>query len=329
MSPVAPVLTVTLNPAIDLNLVVDDWHTGEYVKARAVHRAAGGKGINVSRVLSELGVASCAACLVGGADGEVFLSLLQGAPFDVVPIRLAGADGAADLSRATRTNVTFTSARRARQIKVNQPGPRVGRAAWPAIEQFLTRQAIGRRWVVLSGSLPPGVPAGAYSRLVRAAHRVGSRVALDCGGAPLRAALSARPDLIKPNLDELTEASGGPCRSVREIVAAARELLALGAGCVVVSRGGRSCLAVTPRGVLAGAPPPIRPRSPMGAGDSLVAGLVAALLKDPDNFDEALRLGIACGAACACEPDTVLARGPVIRRLLRRVRITMPRVEAS
>ena len=310
MSQTPPILTITLNPAIDLNLVTTDWSTRDFVRAHTVRRAAGGKGINVSRVLAELDVTSTAACVVGGPDGVVFRSLIDAAPFEVHCIEAGG---------PTRTNVTVTSDRRARHIKVNQPGARLGRSDWGRVVSELTPLMAGRQWVVLSGALPPGVPATAYAQLTRLAHEQGARVALDCEGPPLLKALRFKPDLVKPNRAELSATLKRPCRSRAAVLEAARKLIASGARRVVVSDGAGACLAVNEKEAWIAQPPRIESGSPMGSGDALLAGVVAGLLAG-DPLDAALVRGVACGTAGAASPDTLHARRRDIERYLKQIK---------
>lgn len=290
---------------------MEDWPRGDFARAASVRRAAGGKGINVSRVLAELKIPSTALCLTGGPDAHVFEALLEEAPFEVKSLRIAA---------PTRTNVTLTARRQGRLSKVNQPGPTVTRREWAALESQIRALMAGRQWVVLSGALPPGLPTGTYGRLVRQAHQAGARVALDCTGESLLKALGQKPDLVKPNREELAATLGHPCRSRRAALEGIGALQALGAQMVVLSHGAAECLAASPAEAWAATPPPISPGgSPMGAGDSLLAGLVAGLIQG-HPLPEALRLGMACGAACAAAPDTVLARLSQVRSLKSKIR---------
>ena len=295
------ILTVTLNPAIDLNLVVDRLPKGDLARASAVRRAAGGKGINVARVLAELGVAATAACVVGGEDGRVFLSLLSEAPFETVALWVEG---------ATRTNVTIEEAGSGRRFKVNQPGPALNGKSWAALALALNQRFERRQWIALSGALPPGVPANAYTHLVRATHRSGARVALDCEGPALRLALAAKPELIKFNRSELAATFGLKLRSQKAVIDAMQRVIGFGVEYVIVSDGPQPCLATDGHTFWKVTPPQIETGgSPMGAGDSFLAGLLAGMIEEKD-FEECLRMAAACGAACASVPDTVLARRP-------------------
>lgn len=308
----SPVLTVTLNPAIDLHLAVEEWPREDMARAAEVRRAAGGKGVNVARVLGELGVAAEAFCLVGDTpDSAVFLSLLAGLPFTAAPFEIPG---------ALRTNVTLTRLRDGRRLKVNQPGPTLTPALWRRVETAIGALLPGRRWLVLSGALPPGAPADAYARLARLAHRQHVAVALDCAGPALLAALPQRPDLIKPNREELSDTLGAPCRSRRAITAAARDLQRRGAGWVIVSGGGAECLAFTDAEAFRAQPPAIKAGNPMGGGDSLLAGFLAGIISG-QPFPEALRLGLAAGAATAARPNTLFCTRAGVMKLKSQVRL--------
>ena len=269
-----PILTVTFNPAIDLELVVPALRRGQVLRAEAVRRSAGGKGVNVSRALAALGVPSAAAILTGGPDGEVFKSLLAGAPFAVHWLEGGG---------PTRTNVTLEAVRPGRaagtyDYKVNQPGAALAPGAAGAIFAALEPLFAGRGWVVFSGSLAPGMPASAYAGLVLAARRNGALAAIDAEGAPLAAA-AVGPELIKINRHELASVAGRALSRERDIPDAMHELRHAGARNVDLTAGGKACFALDAEGTLTRHQPPARPGGPrIGAGDAFLAALLARLL---------------------------------------------------
>ena len=304
--PRAPVMTVTLNPAIDLHLDVAGNTHAEVLRTRSHRRVAGGKGVNVSGMLAALGVDSVAACLLGGPDADVFLSLLESSPFPVVPVRVQG---------ETRTNVTIRVDGQDSRIKVNQPGPTVRGQAWRAAKIILNELMAHRRWVVLAGSLPSGTRAGAYAELCRAAHRNGARVAVDCERTPLLRAAPAAPDLIHLNRAELAATTGLSCRSRRATLHAATTLLKHRPTTLLISDGGGEALAIRNHQVWVGRPPRVPVKGPMGAGDAMLAGYIAARLEQQDP-PRALARALACGAACAALPETRLPhRRDVVRWL--------------
>lgn len=175
---------------------------------------------------------------------------------------------------------------------------------------------------MFSGSLPPGAPASTYARLLRAVRKDQIVTMLDASGSSLRHGLSARPWLIKPNRHEAEELLGVALRTRREVVEAARALARRGPRCVVISMGAEGAVlaSASPETALFAASPRVTTDSPVGSGDSLVAGLLAEWLRSR-SFPQALRWGVACGAACAMTPGTSLFRRADAVRLLRRVAI--------
>ena len=317
------IVTVTLNPSLDEWVWVPRLAMGTLNRAVRFERYPGGKGINVARGLHELRVKTTAVALAGGNDGQVLGKLLMGQGIACRFVTIRG---------ATRNNYSVQSSTPRAITQINAPGPQVARRDLQRLERLVHRLGAGSRGVVFSGSLPPGAPATTYARLLRAVRKDEVVTVLDASGASLRHGLSARPWLIKPNRHEAEELLGATLRTRREVVAAARELARRGPRCVVISMGDEGA-------VLAGASPPpdslsrikaggaffaASPRvttdSPVGSGDSLVAGLLAEWLRSR-SFPQALRWGVACGAACAMTPGTSLFRRADAVRLLRRVAI--------
>ncbi len=167
---------------------------------------------------------------------------------------------------------------------------------------------------MLAGSLPPGVPPGYYAQIAAAVREGGGRVVLDSSGEALQQGCRAAPALVKPNDHELQQLTGLPVDSTEEIVAAAQQVRALGPASVVVSMGKAGALAVDGSGAWLVAAPRIAEQNPIGAGDSLVAGLVWSLARG-DALAEALRWGVACGAATAASPGTAVGERAAVERL--------------
>ena len=269
------IVTVTPSPSVDRTYEIPALAPGEINRATRVHQEPGGKGVNVTRALTVNGVPSVAVFPCGGAEGDVLTALLaeQRVLYRAVPI--AG---------AVRVNISVTEPG-GRATKINEPG-----AALSAAElELLTSTALAAAapkavaaaapgdWIVCSGSLPPGAPPDYYVSLARRAHDAGLRFALDTSGAALDAGLSARPNVVKPNVDELAEVTGQAITNVSEAVAGARTMLARGAGCVVVSMGADGALLVSPDGAWHAMGSAARVRSTVGAGDALLSGFLAFL----------------------------------------------------
>ncbi|MQY13064.1 Tagatose-6-phosphate kinase [Streptomyces sp. RB5] len=282
-------LTVTLNAALDLTYRVPRLRAHETNRVTEVAERPGGKGLNVARVLAALGHETVVTGLVGGATGAVLRTLLAastGVRDELVPT--AG---------TTRRTVAVVDASTGDTTQLNEPGPQITPGEWGA---FLARYATllsGAAAVALCGSLPPGLPVGAYADLIRRARAAGIPVLLDTSGEPLRRGIAARPDLVKPNAAELAQLTGST-----EPVRAARDARRRGAGAVVASLGAEGMLAVTPDGAWRAAVPETIAGNPTGAGDSAVAGLLSALAEGlpwPSRLARAVALSAATVAAPA------------------------------
>ncbi|WP_395292588.1 1-phosphofructokinase family hexose kinase [Kitasatospora hibisci] len=279
------IVTVTPNPALDVTYAVPALRPHTTHRVDAVHEQAGGKGVNVARVLHTLGRPTTALLPLGGPTGDVVRAELDrsGLPYLSVPLRSRA---------ATRRTVTVVD--EADATVLNEPGPELTAEDWAAVLAGAAGLLPAARALVLSGSLPRGLHPGAYGDLVRLAHRHGVPVVLDAGGAALTEALAARPTLVKPNAAELRDATG-----IADPLAAARVLADGGARAVVASLGPAGLLAVTPGGAWhAGLPEgrAVRGGNPTGAGDAAVAALAAALAGGspwPQTLAEAVALSAA------------------------------------
>ncbi|MER6338643.1 1-phosphofructokinase family hexose kinase [Streptomyces tendae] len=277
------ILTVTLNTALDITYRVQGLRPHASHRVTEVTERSGGKGLNVARVLAALGHEVTVTGFAGGTTGGVVragLTGVRGVTDALVPV--AG---------ATRRTVAVVDERTGDTTQLNEPGPAVAPAEWNAFQEVYEDLLTGAAAVALCGSLPPGVPVGAYGGLVRAARAAGVPVLLDTSGEPLRRGLAARPDLIKPNADELAELTGS-----HEPLRAAQAARRRGARSVVASLGAEGLLAVTPEGRWRAAPPTRVRGNPTGAGDSAVAGLLSGLVEHlpwPDRLARAVALSAA------------------------------------
>ncbi|MFE0188794.1 1-phosphofructokinase family hexose kinase [Streptomyces sp. NPDC058989] len=276
------ILTVTLNAALDITYRVPRLRPHSTHRVTEVSERPGGKGLNVARVLAALGHRTVATGFAGGGTGEALRALLADTEVTDALVPVGG---------ATRRTVAVVDAATGDTTQLNEPGPTVSPAEW---EAFLGtyRELLGEaRAVALCGSLPPGVPVDVYARLTRTARTAGVPVLLDTSGEPLRRGLAARPDLAKPNADELAALTGST-----EPLRAARDARRRGAHAVAASLGADGMLAVTADGAWQAAPPHRFAGNPTGAGDSAVAGLLSGLVEElpwPDRLTRAVALSAA------------------------------------
>ncbi|WP_067489182.1 1-phosphofructokinase family hexose kinase [Actinomadura hibisca] len=286
------ILTVTLNAALDVTYETDAVIWGGSNRVAAVRERAGGKGVNVARVAAALGAPVLATGLLGGDTGAQIRADLDrtGTPHDFSAVQDASRRTLAAVATSTNEVTVF-----------NEPGPQVTATEWATFRAHYRALLPSATIVVLSGSLPPGVPPDAYAELAAAAT---VPVILDADGDALTRGVAGRPALIKPNADELTRATGHT-----DPIIGARALLTAGAEAALVSLGPAGMLAVTPDGAWRAAPPPLS-GNPTGAGDAAVAAAARSWGAPwPDLLREAVALSAAAVAApVAGEIDAGLYR---------------------
>lgn len=296
------IVTFTANPSADRTIEVARLRRGTVIRAHAHRVDAGGKGVNVARALAAHGLKAKAILPSGGAEGAQLEALLTGSGLDLLTVHIAG---------SIRANVTVVEAD-GTTTKLNEPGPRLTRAELDALADTLAGAAAHADWVVLCGSLSPGAPTGWYADLIRRIRGTGPRVAIDSSGPPLAKAIKARPDLVKPNRDELAELTGRTIGTITDVIAAARMLTAQGVKTVLTSLGPDGAVLVR-HGVAAHATAPvIEPRSTVGAGDALLAGYLAADEDGPGALREAVAWGSAAAALSGSrmpEPHHIVRSG--------------------
>ncbi|MER5753478.1 1-phosphofructokinase family hexose kinase [Streptomyces sp. NPDC002088] len=300
------ITTVTLNAAMDVTYTVDRVAPGASHRVADVRRRAGGKGINVARVLAALGRPTVVTGLAGGPVGAAVRRDLAESGLRDDLVETAG---------NSRQTITVVEPERDDATVLLEPGPQVTDAEWDAFTTVYRRLLDESRVVVLSGSLPPGLHEDAFAQLVAAAHERHVPVVLDTSGAALLKALPAGPALVKPNADELRETLG-----TDDAAAGARALLRAGAQAVVVSLGADGMLALTPDGGWH-ARPPYRVRgNPTGAGDAAVAALAAGLAGHTP-WPDRLRHAVAVSAAAVRAPIAGAFDAPMYHELLALVEV--------
>jgi tagatose 6-phosphate kinase len=298
---------VCLNPALDIthHVAAVDW--AGVNRPSAVYARPGGKGLNVARTLHALGAEVLVMGLVGGATGE---AVTAGLAALAVPAAFTWVRG------DTRRTFTVVDARTGHAALFNEPGPRIAADGYTEFRARYASVLAGCAAMVLSGSLPLGLPAGSYAELTAMAAAAGVPVLLDAHGEALRLGAAAGPAIVKPNLAELEAFAGRPLSGPggsgaggsaqvgvdrRAVAAAARELRMSGPGAVVVSLGADGLQADTGDGCLAAVPPAVVAGNATGAGDAAAAGLAHGLaLGRP--WDERLRHAVALGTAAALAP---------------------------
>lgn len=299
------IYTVTLNPAVDRELTVPVITYDSVLRSSTQSVDFGGKGFNVSRMLKSLGAESTALGFVGGRSGELLNDglLSLGIKTDFVWV-----------SGETRTNVSIKSTEDNHYIKVNEPGPTITEKEQHALVEKISGLAQPGDWWVLAGSLPPGVPANYYAQLINLIQGSGGRVVFDASGKALAEGYHSKPFMIKPNDIELHELTGLPVETPEQVVQASQKLQEIGIQIIVISLGKKGAMLLSKDERWVAQSPPIQESNPIGAGDSLVGGMVWSLSQG-HSVKEAIGWGVACGAAAASLSGTAVGSYEYVKEL--------------
>jgi 1-phosphofructokinase len=305
------IVTVTLNPAVDQTVALEHLVLGDTNRIRNSRIDPGGKGINVSRVLRELGRESLATGLAPGTLGRfIEHSLLeQGILCDFVHTR-----------GQARTNLSVTDEGTHETTLLSYRGPETDPRHVSTLETRLRRYLSGADWLVVAGSIPPPIEPVEYARLISLGNDLGARTVLDADADALAAGLSARPLIVKSNHHEAERLLGRSLEDDAEVISAAEEMRTAGGGSAVVTAGRRGAVAVTDEGVWWASPPSILALSTIGAGDALLAGMLYKL-EDGASLPDALRWGTAAGVSSCLAEGTQLCRREEVERMVEDVRI--------
>ena len=309
-SPHCAIATLTLNPAVDATYAVDRLVRDQKAHARSVRYDPGGNGINVGRALKVLGANAHNFCVTAGEVGQLFQRLVKPQLDHFHAEHIAG---------ETRINVTLMEGATKSQYEVSAVGPALSTIHRENISaHFIAHcdHGIG----IVTGSVPPGVPETIYGELTARIRERGGRAVVDTYGALLQHTIPARPFLIKPNRYELEQHCGKPLSTLAAVAAEARALQREGIEYVAVSLGGDGALLCGPDNTYHASAPAVKIASTVGAGDSMVAGLVYAFAHG-QSPEQALQLGVACGSGTASHPGTDLFGAGDVESLLRSIEV--------
>jgi 6-phosphofructokinase 2 len=306
------IVTLTLNPSLDLSTSVSRLKPDHKLRCEEPRRDPGGGGVNVARVISRLGGDVTAVYPAGGPSGAMLERLLR-------------AEGVAShvvlTHRPTRENFHVFEEETKQQYRFILPGPLLSQSAWQRCRSAAISGSRTSKFLVCSGSLPPGAPEDAYARLARLAKRTGTQLIIDSSGPPLRAALREGVYLVKPSLSELSQLIGRKLETEASWIEVCRELIAIGAAHIIaLTLGYRGALLVTRETALRAEAIQILVKTTIGAGDSFLATLVWSLMNERPIAD-ALSLAVAAGASALLGPGTRLCLQEDIERLAPQVRI--------
>jgi 6-phosphofructokinase 2 len=310
---VPDIVTLTINPAIDIFVNVARVEPTRKMRCSAPKRDPGGGGINVARAAHRLGADVVAIYPTGGAIGKLLHRLVEREGIDsiVTPSHVE-----------TRENFTAFETDTGEQFRFVLPGSALYPAEWQACLDTLSSLTERPQFVVASGSVPPSVPEDFFAQVARQAKKLGAKVVIDTSGPALGAALDEGVTLVKPNLGELSEFIGAKLDTDTDRVAACRKLVDSGrTAMVALTLGEDGAMLVTKDLALKAQPLPIEMVSAVGAGDSFLGGLVAALAAG-ETLEQAFRVAVAAGSAAVMSPGTELCHESDVKRLLPQVKIS-------
>mgnify|MGYP000196813113 FL=1 len=305
------ILTITLNPALDVLTTIDKVSDTHKMRCGAVIKHPGGGGVNVARVLHRLGANCVALYLAGGVTGERHHKLMNAEKVrcHVMPI-----------AEETRESFSVHETSSGNDFRFVLPGPNVSATEYEACFDYVA-QHMPKKFLVISGGLAPGVPDNFYARLTALAKQHGVRVVLDANGPALAEALKVGVYLFKPSLRELRDLTGQDLPDQESQVAAAQQLIQSGqAEVVAVSLGVDGALVVSATEYWHARSIPVDVQTTIGAGDSFVAGMVWALSRE-DSLLKAFQFGMASGAAALLSPGTSLCQAADVHGFLPRITV--------
>lgn len=289
------IVTLTINPTIDRVISVDRLAFEDRAYINSTYQSPGGRGINASCVVHSFGGQTLALFISGGETGNRLQELLRGCvPFEIVPV-----------AREIRTNLTITD-RHGLTVNLNEKGPELGKAEIALVEGAVRSALSKADWLMVCGSVPPGVPDTFYGKLVSMARKKKVNTLLHADGEALRHGIEEKPTVVTPNHQEAERLLGRTLLTRTHYLEAVQRIRSMGAESVVLSLGSRGAVGAFAAGMWEALPPRVDAVCPIGAGDALSAAYVWSMQKKPDAA-EALRWGVAAGTASARLPGMKFA----------------------
>jgi len=293
------IYTLTANPSVYFYLEVSEIVPEDINRLIAIRKDVGGKGINVACVLNDFGIKGTALGFIAGENGQWIKNRLTEKKIKYRFLEING---------ESRAIYNILERKTGRIYRFNESGPEINRKDLKRLKEYVLSGPYQKSDLfAICGSAPPGIPAGFYATLIACLKKKGLTIILDSDNQLLSEGLKSSPDIIKPNLFELSRLTGRRISEKRpEILRSAQKIIAGGVKTVIVSLGSKGALAVTEKETFHARPPALKMRSTIGAGDALLAGLLAELSRGKSLAD-ALRMGVAAGSASVLYPGTSFA----------------------
>lgn len=304
------IVTLTINPAIDRTISVDRLAFEDRAYINSSRETAGGRGINASGVIHSFGGETTAIFPSGGEAGRRLEEYLRGCDYQIAVV---------PIEREIRTNITITD-RHGLTVNLNETGPELSKAELARVEKTIKAHLDNASWLLVCGSIPPGVPGAFYAKLIAAARQKKVRTLLHADGDALHQGIEARPTVVTPNQHEAERLLGRTLLTRTQYLQAAESIRKMGAESVVLSLGSRGAIGAFGDGVIEALPPRVDAVCPIGAGDALAAAYAWAVKRKAKPAD-ALRWGVAAGTASARLPGMQFADLPQTEEVYRQVEV--------
>lgn len=285
------ILTLTVNPAIDRTITVDRLAFEDRTYITSSRESAGGRGINASLVIHSFGGQTKAIVPAGGESGTHFKDLVKASGFELVVV---------PVHSGVRHNLIITD-KQGLTIKLNELGRPLEKPELARLEKEIRANLDNASWLLICGSLPPGVPARFYAQLITLARKQGVKTLLDADGDALEVGIAAKPTVVKPNQQEAERLLKTALLTRTHFVQAVERIQKMGAESVILSLGTQGALGAFDQQMIEVIPPRVDAIAPIGAGDALAAAFAWAMERNGD-FRDALRWGVSAGTASACLP---------------------------
>lgn len=305
-------ITITLNPAIDVSYHLEQFVVDKGYRVENGHKTAGGKGLNVSRVLNILGEKPVCTGFLGGSNGEWIRTQLDKQQLQDQFLPIQG---------ETRTCLAILDDSAGTQTELLEKGPTIEEKEATAFLSYFREALEQTKYVIASGSLPAGLPVDFYCQLAQLAKERDVRFVLDTSGEVLRKGIEGQPFLIKPNDEELCAYANQSSLTIDEMIAVAKQLCTNGVGNVLLSLGKDGALLINEHQVIKASIPTVEAINPVGSGDSMLAGMTHAL-QQGKSLEDALAWACACGTANAMEAQTGFVQLNHVHDLLTKIQIT-------
>ena len=312
MKKTATIYTLCLNPSLDKSVIIKKILFDDINRITRFQEDPGGKGINVSRVISFLGSATLALGFSGGATGKRIEELLskKKVRFSFTKIK-----------KETRLIFNVFEERTKKTIRLNERGPKVKKEEIEKLLSCVFSLPYQKDdYFVCSGSPAVGIPSNIYQKIIRKLNKIGVRTVVDSDNKPLELGIESTPFLIKPNLWELSRLFKKNVKTVSEIIVLSKTLLKKGIKIVIISLGEKGAILVTKKESFSAIPPKIKVKSTIGSGDALLAGFLSSLTKGR-NLKDALKFGVALGTATCLQPGTAICQKRDVSEILKKVKI--------